>query len=284
MDLIAEAIKVKNPEFIKNFIQERYTMDEVINFKKIFFNCKGETLYKYFMENLQFHNVIEVIDWLSEAVHENLPEFKERMISNRNRYYFKHIKFMPNVDLVRADQFMLWSFRTDESLSSFKRKINICRNKCSRVNQDVVPCYNELKTLLLEESKWNFFYTFINWKECTLPEKGAFLQKLIKDDIFISKIILQTRNSWDFFDSFIKFLKAHFDLNDSKMKILNENIFHAILQQNFQISNIIRYCYENSRPAEEIHFRIQNTGINFYDCNILNWLTSQNRTSLMAPF
>ncbi|KAL7637750.1 UNVERIFIED_CONTAM: hypothetical protein RMT77_011359 [Armadillidium vulgare] len=274
MDLIAETIKVQNLEFIKNFIQERYTMDEVINFKKVFFKYKLENLYEYFMENLRFHNVIEVIDWLSEAVNENLPEFKKKMLSYRNGYYFKHLIFMPNVDLASVNKFLIWSFRTDESLSSFKRKINICRNKSSRVNQDVVPCYNELKTLLLK-SKWNFFYTFINWKECTLPEKGAFLQKLIKDDIFISKIISQTRNSWDFFDSFINFLEAHFDLNDSKRKILNENIFRGILQQNLPISDLIRYYYENSRPAEEIHFSIQNTGIKFYDSRILNWLTSQ---------
>ncbi|KAL7637713.1 UNVERIFIED_CONTAM: hypothetical protein RMT77_011322 [Armadillidium vulgare] len=285
-DLIVETIKNGNIGFINNFIHDRYIRSDVINLKRFWFYGKGEILYKYFIEVEQFESLCAVIDWLYEGEPESLQGFKERMLNRSKGLYLKNSIFRSNVDsdtdlFASVNEFLLWSLKTKESIYLFKRNINLCPNPSQKESENLVSCYDELITWILE-SKWDLIELFFSWKDCLFYEKRLFLRNLINDDDFITEIILKARNSTVFFNSFIVFLKMQLYLNDSDMKVLKGNVFEAVLEQNRYFSDFLRQWYENSGSADELNSHIQSTGIEFLDCDILDWLVSKNIMSFIA--
>ncbi|KAL7637714.1 UNVERIFIED_CONTAM: hypothetical protein RMT77_011323 [Armadillidium vulgare] len=276
-DLIVETIKLENFEFIKNFIQEKYITSDIINLKNFWFSGKGENLYEYFMKIGQFETLCDVIDWLSEGVPEGLQGFKERMLNRYKGLYLKNSIFKSNVDsdtdfLTSVNEFLLWSLQT-ESISLFKRNINLCPNETETEN--MVSCYDELIIWILE-SKSDLIKSFFEWKDCLFYEKPFFLRDLIKDNNLIPKLISRARERKDFFSSFFDFLKKQLSLNDSDMRDLKGKIFESILNQNPYFSDFLRDWYANSRSADQLKSHIQSTGIKFPDYDTLCYLTSQD--------
>ncbi|KAL7637709.1 UNVERIFIED_CONTAM: hypothetical protein RMT77_011318 [Armadillidium vulgare] len=285
-DLIVETMKIGNFEFIKNFIQEKYIRSDIINLKSFWLYGNGEILYEHFMQIGQFETLYAIIDWLSEGLPENLQGLKERMLKIYEGLYLKNLIFRSKVDsetdlFARVNEFLLWSLKTEESVSLFKRNINLGPNHTTEERKTMVSCYKELKTWILE-SKWDLLELFFNWKDCTLTKKLIFLRKLINDYNFITEIILEARKSTVFFDSFIVFLKMQLYLNGSDMKFLKENIFESILNQNSFVSDFLRHWYKNSGSADQLKSYFQISGIEFLDYHTLYWLTSKDITSFIA--
>ncbi|RXG59202.1 hypothetical protein Avbf_18309 [Armadillidium vulgare] len=277
-DLIVETIKLENFEFIKNFIQEKYITSDIINLKNFWFSGKGENLYEYFMKIGQFGTLCAVIDWLSEGEPEGLQGFKERMLNRYKGLYLKNSIFKSNVDsdtdfLTSVNEFLLWSLETKQSISLFKRNINLCPNETETEN--MVSCYDELIIWILE-SKSDLIKSFFEWKDCLFYEKPFFLRDLIKDNNLIPKLISRARERKDFFSSFFDFLKKQLSLNDSDMRDLKGKIFESILNQNPYFSDFLRDWYANSRSADQLKSHIQSTGIKFPDYDTLCYLTSQD--------
>ncbi|KAL7637712.1 UNVERIFIED_CONTAM: hypothetical protein RMT77_011321 [Armadillidium vulgare] len=284
-DLIVETIKIGNFEFIKNFIQEKYKRSDIINLKIFWFYGKGEILYEHFMETGKFETLCAVIDWLSEGVPEDLQGFKEGMLNRSKGLCLKNSIFRSNVDsssdpFARVNEFLLWSLKTKESVSSFIRNINLCPNR-RKEKGNMVSCYDELRTWILE-SKWSLLELFFNWKKSTIDEKWNFLLKLLNDVIFIAKIVLVARNSTLFLKFFIVFLNMNLSLSMLQMKVLKNNIFRAILNRNPDFSDFLCHWYENSGSADQLKSYIQSTGINFFDYDTLCYLTSQDIMSLIT--
>ncbi|KAL7637711.1 UNVERIFIED_CONTAM: hypothetical protein RMT77_011320 [Armadillidium vulgare] len=282
-DLIVETIKIGNFEFVKNFIEEKYITSDIINLKKFWFSGKGEFLYEHFMQTGKFETLCAVIDWLSEGVPEDLQGFKERMLNRYKGLYLKNSIFRSNADsssdlFARVNEFLLWSLKTRESVSSFKRNINICRIRKDEKG-NMVLCYDNLNNWILE-SKWSLLELFFNWKKSTIDEKEGFVQKLINDRNFIAKIVLIARNSTIFLKFFIIFLNMNFSLNMDQMKVLKKNIFDGIFYLNRDFSDFLRHWYEKSGSADELNSYIQSTGKEFLDYYTLCYLTSQDIMSL----
>ncbi|KAL7630201.1 UNVERIFIED_CONTAM: hypothetical protein RMT77_019660 [Armadillidium vulgare] len=280
INLVSEAIQKGNLEFIKNFTQERYMRYEIVRFKRFLFYSKREILYKHFMQIRQYQKLMDLIDWLSEEISENLQGYNERMLCKNNGLYLKHMLYMTNVDsnsnpFPIVSKFLLRCFKTNGSVSCFKRKIILYPIKSLNETSKHISCYEELKIWIIK-SKWNLLEMFFSWKDCTLIDKLSFLNTLINDKIFISEIVLRARDCSVFLRSFIDFLKTHLDLNDVETISLKKKIFDQVLQKNPNIEDSLRYWYNYSRSAENLHLLIKDSGIKFLDYTTLYWLTSQD--------
>ncbi|KAL7645373.1 UNVERIFIED_CONTAM: hypothetical protein RMT77_003759 [Armadillidium vulgare] len=280
INLVYEAIQKGNLEFIKKFTQERCMSYEIVSFKRSLFYCKREILYKHFMQIRQYQKLMDLIDWLSEEISENLQGYNERMLFKNNGLYLKHMLYMTNVDsnsnpFPNVSKFLLRCFKTNGSVSCFKRKIILCPIKSSNETSNCISCYEELK-IWIKKSKWNLLEVFFSWRDCTLFDKLSFLNTLINDKLFISEIVLRARDCSVFLRSFIDFLKTHLDLKEVEMISLKKKIFDQVLQKNPDIEDSLRYWYDNSRSPENLHLLIKDTGIKFLDYTTLYWLISQD--------
>ncbi|KAL7637749.1 UNVERIFIED_CONTAM: hypothetical protein RMT77_011358 [Armadillidium vulgare] len=280
VNLVSEAIQKGNLEFIKSFTQEHYMRFEIVRFKRFLFYSKREILYKHFMQIRQYQKLMDLIDWLSDEISEDLKGYNERMLCKNNGLYLKHMLYMTNVDsnsnpFPIVSKFLLRCFKTNGSVSCFKRKIILYPIKSLNETSKHISCYEELKIWIIK-SKWNLLEVFFSWRVCTSFDKLNFLNTLINDKLFISEIVLRARDCSVFLRSFIDFLKTHLDLNDVETISLKKKIFDQVLQKNPDIADSLHYWYAYSRSAENLHLLIKDTGIKFLDYTTLYWLTSQD--------
>ncbi|KAL7630200.1 UNVERIFIED_CONTAM: hypothetical protein RMT77_019659 [Armadillidium vulgare] len=280
VNLVSEAIQKGNLDFIKSFTQEHYMRFEIVRFKRFLFYSKREILYKHFMQIRQYQKLMDLIDWLSDEISEDLKGYNERMLCKNNGLYLKHMLYMTNVDsnsnpFPIVSKFLLRCFKTNGSVSCFKRKIILYPIKSLNETSKHISCYEELKIWIIK-SKWNLLEVFFSLRDCTSFDKLNFLNTLINDKLFNYEIVLRARDCSVFLRSFIDFLKTHLDLNDVETISLKKKIFDQVLQKNLDIEDYLHYWYAYSRSPENLHLLIKDTGIKFLDYTTLYWLTSQD--------
>ncbi|KAL7630027.1 UNVERIFIED_CONTAM: hypothetical protein RMT77_019850 [Armadillidium vulgare] len=232
INLLAEPIKNGKLEFFDKILQEALSRDIILELKRKLFYCKKEILSKHFMQLRQFKNLCSLIDWLSEAVSENIDKFKKTLVLKYNGHCFREMIFKTDIEndynhLLRAIDFLFWCLKSEESVTLFiKQNIILCNSQTYSESENVISCYEDLKILILE-SNWDRLAMFFNWINCTLEVKRALIQDLLNDNIFHSQIITNIKENMFSLDSLIVFLTKYLDLDAEDGKNFQIKLYEA---------------------------------------------------------
>ncbi|KAL7631029.1 UNVERIFIED_CONTAM: hypothetical protein RMT77_018683 [Armadillidium vulgare] len=232
INLLAEPIKNGKLEFCEKILQEALTRDIILEIKRKLFYCKIEILSKHFMQLRQFKNLCSLMDWLSEAISENIDKFKKTLVLKYNGHCFREMIFKTDIEndynhILRAIEFLFWCLKSEESVTLFiKQNIILCNPQTYSESENVISCFEDLKILMLE-SNWDRLATFFNWMNCTLEEKRALIQDLLNDNVFHSQIITNIKEKMWLLDSFFVFLSKYLDVDAAESKIFQIKIYEA---------------------------------------------------------
>ncbi|KAL7643671.1 UNVERIFIED_CONTAM: hypothetical protein RMT77_005654 [Armadillidium vulgare] len=187
------------------------------------------------MELLQFENLRYLVDWLSDAVPDQISEFKVSLAHRYNGSCLRKILFRTDtakdyMPTATAYDFLYWCFRSKESISSFKQNILLCPSQTYTGDKEPILCYDDLKTLMLE-SKLDRIKLFLNWIDCTLDKKKSLLQYLLKDNEFYSRIISKAKNEKLSLELLLYFLQHNLYLNVQDFIIFRRKFFEVILEE-----------------------------------------------------
>ncbi|KAL7631081.1 UNVERIFIED_CONTAM: hypothetical protein RMT77_018622 [Armadillidium vulgare] len=234
INLLAETIKNGKLNFHDKILPEFLTRDTILNIKRDLFFGKREILSEHFMQLLQFDNLCYLVDWLSDAVPDQIREFKVSLAHHAGRFCLRKIFFRTDIQqnynpISRATGFLFWCFRSKESISSFKRNIILCPSQTCTGNIIRISCYDDLKTLMLE-SKFDRIIMFFNWMRCTVEKKQALLQNLLKDTEFYSIIISNAKNHKLSLELLLYFFRRDLYLNAYDFKKFRTKFFEVFLQ------------------------------------------------------
>ncbi|KAL7643669.1 UNVERIFIED_CONTAM: hypothetical protein RMT77_005652 [Armadillidium vulgare] len=235
INLLAETIKNGKINFHDKILPEFLTRDTILKIKRNLFFGKREILSKYFMRLLQFENPCYLVDWMSDAVPDQIREFKVSLAHHTGRFCFRKIFFRTDIKrnynpISRATDFLFWCFRSEESISSFKQNIILCPSQTYTGDIEPILCYNDLKTLMLE-SKWDRIIMFFNWNGCSFEEKMFLLEDLLKDNEFYSRIISKAKKEKFSLKLLLYFLQKNLYLNDQDFNIFRRKFFEVILKE-----------------------------------------------------
>ncbi|KAL7631604.1 UNVERIFIED_CONTAM: hypothetical protein RMT77_018092 [Armadillidium vulgare] len=232
INLLAEPIKNGNLEFCDKILQETLSRDIILELKRKLFYCKIEILSKHFMQHCQFKNLCSLMDWLSEAVSENMDKFKETLLLKYNGHCFREMIFKTDIEsnynpILRAIDFLFWCLKSEESVTLFiKENISLCKPQTYSESKNVISCYEDLKILMME-SNWDRLAMFFNWINCTLEVKRALIQDLLNDKVFHSQIITNIKEKMLLLDSLIFILSKYLDLDVEDDKIFKIKLYEA---------------------------------------------------------
>ncbi|KAL7630409.1 UNVERIFIED_CONTAM: hypothetical protein RMT77_019427 [Armadillidium vulgare] len=232
INLLAEPIKNGKLEFLDKILQEALSRDIILEIKHKLFYCKKEILSKHFMQLRQFKNLCSLMDWLSEAVSENMDKFKETLVLKYNEHCFREMAFKTDIKsnyntMLRAIDFLFWCLKSEETVTLFiKQNIILCNSQTYSESKNVITCYEDLKILMME-SNWDRLAMFFNWIKCTLEEKRALIHDLLNDKIFHSQIITNIKEKMFLLDSLIVFLSKYLDMDVASNKMFQIKLYKA---------------------------------------------------------